>query len=175
MLTVSSSAMSGVGRERFAAAPMVVIWEVTRACDLACVHCRASALAEREAGRTVISRKNGSERGQHLGFAGHVAGTGGKLPRRRAAQHGRTTDQHHAFIAVGDAATQPLQPCARCEWKALRGQPQGKMFQIGHALRTMMQRRAGSSPPAAACAGSPANHSGKAGSCAATSAKPCRA
>jgi len=50
MPTVSRGATSGVGRERFAAAPMVVIWEVTRACDLACVHCRASALAEREAG-----------------------------------------------------------------------------------------------------------------------------
>ena len=109
------------------------------------------------------------------GFARHVAGTGGELPRRRAAQHGRTTGQHHAFIAVSDAAAQPLQPRAGCQCEALRGQPQGKMFQIGHALRTMMQRRAGSSPPAAACAGNPASHSGKAGSCAATSAKPCRA
>ena len=32
------------GREKFAASPLVVIWEVTRACDLACVHCRASAI-----------------------------------------------------------------------------------------------------------------------------------
>jgi radical SAM protein len=37
------------GRERFARSPLIVIWEVTRACDLACVHCRASALPEREA------------------------------------------------------------------------------------------------------------------------------
>jgi MoaA/NifB/PqqE/SkfB family radical SAM enzyme len=27
--------------------PMLVIWEVTQACDLACVHCRASAQSER--------------------------------------------------------------------------------------------------------------------------------
>jgi MoaA/NifB/PqqE/SkfB family radical SAM enzyme len=27
----------------FSQAPWLVIWEVTRACDLACVHCRASA------------------------------------------------------------------------------------------------------------------------------------
>ncbi|MBM3748777.1 MAG: radical SAM/SPASM domain-containing protein, partial [Acidobacteria bacterium] len=27
----------------FGEAPFLVIWEVTRACDLACVHCRASA------------------------------------------------------------------------------------------------------------------------------------
>ncbi|HXH27884.1 MAG TPA: radical SAM protein, partial [Candidatus Polarisedimenticolia bacterium] len=38
------------GRDRFALSPLVVIWEVSRACDLACVHCRASAIPEREAG-----------------------------------------------------------------------------------------------------------------------------
>ncbi|HEY1241479.1 MAG TPA: TIGR04053 family radical SAM/SPASM domain-containing protein [Bryobacteraceae bacterium] len=31
----------------FDRAPMLVIWEVTQACDLACVHCRASAQPER--------------------------------------------------------------------------------------------------------------------------------
>ena len=35
-------------RARFASSPLVVIWEVTRACDLACVHCRASAIDQRE-------------------------------------------------------------------------------------------------------------------------------
>jgi radical SAM protein len=34
----------------FDQAPMLVIWEVTQACDLACVHCRASAQSERSAG-----------------------------------------------------------------------------------------------------------------------------
>jgi radical SAM protein len=34
----------------FDQAPMLVIWEVTQACDLACVHCRASAQPERDAG-----------------------------------------------------------------------------------------------------------------------------
>ena len=33
----------------FSQAPMLVIWEVTQACDLACVHCRASAQSERHA------------------------------------------------------------------------------------------------------------------------------
>ena len=120
-------------------------------------------------------RENGSECGQHLGFAGHVAGAGGEHTRWRPAQHSSSGGQCHAFVAVGDASAQPLQPRAGCQCEALRRQPQGKMFQIVHALRTMMQRRAGSSPPAAACAGNPASHSGKAGSCAATSAKPCRA
>ena len=31
----------------FDQAPMLVIWEVTQACDLACVHCRASAQPNR--------------------------------------------------------------------------------------------------------------------------------
>src|SRR5438270_3145985 len=33
----------------FDQAPMLVIWEATQACDLACVHCRASAQPERSA------------------------------------------------------------------------------------------------------------------------------
>jgi len=31
----------------FNQSPLLVIWEVTQACDLACVHCRASAMADR--------------------------------------------------------------------------------------------------------------------------------
>ena len=34
----------------FDQSPMLVIWEVTQACDLACVHCRASAQSERSPG-----------------------------------------------------------------------------------------------------------------------------
>src|SRR5690349_20031839 len=34
----------------FEQAPMLVIWEVTQACDLACVHCRASAQPGRHSG-----------------------------------------------------------------------------------------------------------------------------
>ena len=41
---------TGGDRERFSRSPLVVIWEVTRACDLACVHCRASAIPAREPG-----------------------------------------------------------------------------------------------------------------------------
>ena len=32
----------------FARAPFLVIWEVTRACALACVHCRADAIPRRD-------------------------------------------------------------------------------------------------------------------------------
>ncbi|MGZ8492139.1 MAG: radical SAM/SPASM domain-containing protein, partial [Gemmatirosa sp.] len=34
----------------FARRPFLVIWETTQACDLACVHCRASATPTRDAG-----------------------------------------------------------------------------------------------------------------------------
>ncbi|MBZ5611119.1 MAG: TIGR04053 family radical SAM/SPASM domain-containing protein [Acidobacteriia bacterium] len=34
----------------FNQSPLLVIWEVTQACDLACVHCRASARPERDSG-----------------------------------------------------------------------------------------------------------------------------
>ena len=33
----------------FDKAPLLVIWEVTQACDLACLHCRASAQSSRHA------------------------------------------------------------------------------------------------------------------------------
>jgi MoaA/NifB/PqqE/SkfB family radical SAM enzyme len=32
---------------RFQRTPFIAIWEVTQACDLACVHCRASAQPDR--------------------------------------------------------------------------------------------------------------------------------
>ena len=32
----------------FTNAPKLVYWELTRACDLACTHCRAEAIAQRD-------------------------------------------------------------------------------------------------------------------------------
>ena len=46
--TRSGIELGSGARQRFAEAPLVVIWEVTRSCDLACVHCRASAIPLRE-------------------------------------------------------------------------------------------------------------------------------
>jgi radical SAM protein with 4Fe4S-binding SPASM domain len=50
----------------FASAPFIVIWEVTRACALACVHCRAEAIPHRhpdelttDEGRALIDRVAG--------------------------------------------------------------------------------------------------------------------
>ena len=47
---VTSTAVPAVVRSNaspFSAAPFIVIWEVTRACALACVHCRAEAIPRR--------------------------------------------------------------------------------------------------------------------------------
>lgn len=38
------------GATPFASAPFIVVWEVTRACALACVHCRAEAIPHRHPG-----------------------------------------------------------------------------------------------------------------------------
>jgi AdoMet-dependent heme synthase len=45
---------------RFDQAPFIVIWEMTRACALACVHCRAEAIAHRDPGELT------TEEGQRL-------------------------------------------------------------------------------------------------------------
>jgi len=39
---------AGITSVDFNQAPFLVIWEVTRACALACVHCRADAIARRD-------------------------------------------------------------------------------------------------------------------------------
>ncbi len=48
MFATPSGPLPAPSRDKFAHSPLVVIWEVTRACDLACVHCRAMAIPGRE-------------------------------------------------------------------------------------------------------------------------------
>lgn len=51
MVTASPRVQAPLNRSfpsDFSRAPFIVIWEVTRACALACVHCRADALARRD-------------------------------------------------------------------------------------------------------------------------------
>jgi MoaA/NifB/PqqE/SkfB family radical SAM enzyme len=42
---------AGITSVDFNQAPFLVIWEVTRACALACVHCRADAIARARSAR----------------------------------------------------------------------------------------------------------------------------
>lgn len=86
------------GRGRFAGSPLVVIWEVSRACDLACVHCRASAIPAREPGELT------TEEGLRLlrqirGFGRPVLVLTGGDPLKR--------DDIHALIAGGAAEGLP--------------------------------------------------------------------
>lgn len=45
--TAEAPQQAPAGRSPFAEAPFIVIWEMTRACALACVHCRAEAIPHR--------------------------------------------------------------------------------------------------------------------------------
>lgn len=66
----------------FEHAPLVVIWEVTRACDLQCVHCRADAITCREAGELTTAEGCGLL-DQMLGFGRpRVVLTGGDPLKR---------------------------------------------------------------------------------------------
>jgi AdoMet-dependent heme synthase len=49
-LTVRSSARPSIRSTDFNESPFIVIWETTQACDLACLHCRASAQPRRDRG-----------------------------------------------------------------------------------------------------------------------------
>lgn len=48
MKSVTSPAAAGYQRSDFDHSPLLVFYEVTRACDLACLHCRASAQSHRD-------------------------------------------------------------------------------------------------------------------------------
>jgi radical SAM protein len=81
METQSKKSLSGAresSRFVYTRAPMLVYWELTRACDLACRHCRAAAIAERDPrelttaeGEELLERiRSFSERGVHLVLTG---------------------------------------------------------------------------------------------------------
>jgi MoaA/NifB/PqqE/SkfB family radical SAM enzyme len=74
----SSSSERGASRFVYSQTPMLVYWELTRACDLACRHCRAAAIAERDPrelttaeGEELLERiRSFGERGVHLVLTG---------------------------------------------------------------------------------------------------------
>jgi radical SAM protein with 4Fe4S-binding SPASM domain len=70
--TAATSAHPGRPRGGFHESPLLVIWEVTRACALACAHCRADAIARRD------PRELTTAEGQ--GLLDQVAGFGSPAP-----------------------------------------------------------------------------------------------
>ena len=47
---MESKTLNLMPQHLYADRPYIAIWEVTRACDLACVHCRANAESKRYPG-----------------------------------------------------------------------------------------------------------------------------
>lgn len=107
---VAADTRSREGQIRtFAAAPFIVIWEVTRACALACVHCRAEAISRRhpdelttDEGRALIDRVAAFEPRPLFVL------TGGDPLRRRditdLVRHGVTRGLSVALTPSGTAA-----------------------------------------------------------------------
>lgn len=88
-------------RPDFAIAPMIVIWEATRACDLACRHCRAEAQAEAAPGeltdheaRTMIDRV-------HSAFGSPLFVITGGDPLKRPGLAGLVTHAAALGLEVG--------------------------------------------------------------------------
>jgi radical SAM protein len=48
--SANPSARPSIGNADFDSSPFIIIWETTQACDLACLHCRASAQPNRDRG-----------------------------------------------------------------------------------------------------------------------------
>ncbi len=75
---------NGPGRLIYSEAPFLIYWEITRACDLACHHCRAEAIAQRSPGELSTSEAMGLlEKMRGFGDrAPHLVLTGGDPLKR---------------------------------------------------------------------------------------------
>jgi len=74
----------GLARMVYSQAPFLIYWELTRACDLACRHCRAEAMAQRDPRE--LSTSEGKELLEKLrefgGRGPHLVLTGGDPLKR---------------------------------------------------------------------------------------------
>ena len=68
----AASRKNGRAQLVYSETPFLVYWELTRACDLACRHCRAEAMAERSAGEMTLEEIQGVLKG--------IKGFGRRLP-----------------------------------------------------------------------------------------------
>ena len=94
---------------RFEQAPARVYWELTRACDLACRHCRAEAMPERASDE--LTTRECERVLRELASAGpptpHVVFTGGDPLKRPGISVQRRAHQPHRFT-VTPPLTGPL-------------------------------------------------------------------
>lgn len=90
----------------FNRAPFLVIWETTRACALACVHCRADAIARRD------PRELSTEEGYRLidqvaAFGGIARGTQNSEPGTRDPEPGTRYPKPLFVLTGGDPMRRP--------------------------------------------------------------------
>jgi MoaA/NifB/PqqE/SkfB family radical SAM enzyme len=103
----------------FERAPFIVIWEMTQACDLACLHCRASARPMRDQGElttTEAMRLMDTVR-DDFGHPLFVLTGGDPLKRDdtiRLVEYGRR-------IELRDRAPKLTGRCGACQWKDVCG------------------------------------------------------
>lgn len=80
----AASQKDGRGRLVYSEAPFLIYWEITRACDLACRHCRAEAIAQRSPQELTLDEAKGVLK-KIKGFgrrAPHLVLTGGDPLKR---------------------------------------------------------------------------------------------
>ena len=97
----------------YSQAPFLIYWELTRACDLACRHCRAEAMAQRDPRELSTSEGKGLlEKLREFGGRGpHLVLTGGDPLKRPdlfdLLEYGRRLGLD---MAVSPSGTQALTP-----------------------------------------------------------------
>ena len=111
----------GLARMVYSQAPFLIYWELTRACDLACRHCRAEAMAQRDPRE--LSTSEGKELLEKLrefgGRAPHLVLTGGDPLKRPdffdLLEYGRRLGLH---LSVAPSGTQALTQSVLRRFKA---------------------------------------------------------
>ncbi len=110
-----SAGENGPSRYVFSQAPILIYWEMTRACDLACRHCRAEAHAQRDPQElSTAEAERLMERMRAFGGRGpHVVLTGGDPLKRpdffALLEHGARIGLHMSVAPSGtDALTREV-------------------------------------------------------------------
>jgi len=107
----ASSNRDGRGRFVYSQTPFLVYWELTRACDLACRHCRAEAMAQRNPAELTLSEAKAvlEKIRKFGGRSPHLVLTGGDPLKRpdffEILEHGAGLGLH---MSVAPSATKTL-------------------------------------------------------------------
>lgn len=106
----AASNKRGRGRFVYSEAPFLIYWEITRACDLACRHCRAEAIAQRDPNElSTLEAKELLEKLRGFGERSpHLVLTGGDPLKRpdffEILEHGAKVGMHMSVAPSGTEA-----------------------------------------------------------------------